>query len=88
MIEAWIISVVVVWILIIYLLLIFFFCPSHHQSSAGSGCRVGSPSSSGTMTQLFGVGEGECAVIFVWAYALASAAVTAWSAFFLWTLRP
>ncbi|KAF8780969.1 hypothetical protein HU200_000935 [Digitaria exilis] len=40
----------------------------------------------GTMTQLFGVGESECAVIFVWAYALASAAVTAWSAFFLWTL--
>ncbi|KAF8694859.1 hypothetical protein HU200_037958 [Digitaria exilis] len=42
----------------------------------------------GTMTQLFGVGESECAVIFVWAYALASAAVTAWSAFFLWTLSP
>nr|CAB3453791.1 unnamed protein product [Digitaria exilis] len=40
------------------------------------------------MTQLFGVGESECAVIFVWAYALASAAVTAWSAFFLWTLSP
>ncbi|CAN6224928.1 unnamed protein product [Urochloa humidicola] len=40
----------------------------------------------GTMTQLFGVGESECSVIFVWAYALASVAVTAWSAFFLWTL--
>ncbi|OEL16963.1 Protein PIN-LIKES 3 [Dichanthelium oligosanthes] len=42
----------------------------------------------GTMTQLFGVGESECSVIFVWAYALASVAVTAWSAFFLWTLSP
>ncbi|CAL5087657.1 unnamed protein product [Urochloa decumbens] len=40
----------------------------------------------GTMTQLFGVGESECSVIFVWAYALASVAVTAWSAFFLWAL--
>lgn len=40
----------------------------------------------GTMTQLFGAGEGECAVIFAWAYALTSVAVTAWSAFFLWTL--
>ncbi|CAL5063697.1 unnamed protein product [Urochloa decumbens] len=40
----------------------------------------------GTMTQLFGVGESECSVIFVWAYAVASVAVTAWSAFFLWTL--
>ncbi|XP_012698942.1 protein PIN-LIKES 3 [Setaria italica] len=42
----------------------------------------------GTMTQLFGVGEGECSVIFVWAYALASGAVTACSAFFMWTLSP
>jgi hypothetical protein len=36
--------------------------------------------------QLFGVGESECSVIFVWVYALASVAVTVWSAFFLWTL--
>ncbi|KAJ1290203.1 hypothetical protein BS78_02G225500 [Paspalum vaginatum] len=42
----------------------------------------------GTMAQLFGVGESGCAVIFVWAYALASVAVTAWSAVFLWTLSP
>ncbi|KAL6655337.1 hypothetical protein ACP70R_006163 [Stipagrostis hirtigluma subsp. patula] len=42
----------------------------------------------GTMTQLFGVGESECSVIFVWAYALAAAAVTFWSAFFMWTLSP
>uniref|UniRef100_A0ACD5XUY9 Uncharacterized protein n=2 Tax=Avena sativa TaxID=4498 RepID=A0ACD5XUY9_AVESA len=40
----------------------------------------------GTITQLFGVRESECSVIFVWAYALASVAVTAWSAFFMWTL--
>ncbi|KAL6844772.1 hypothetical protein ACP4OV_025431 [Aristida adscensionis] len=42
----------------------------------------------GTMTQLFGVGESQCAVIFVWAYALAAAAVTVWSAVFMWTLSP
>jgi hypothetical protein len=41
---------------------------------------------SGTITQLFGVGESECSVIFVWVYALASVAVTVWSAFFMWTL--
>lgn len=40
----------------------------------------------GTITQLFGVGESECSVIFVWVYALASVAVTFWSAFFMWTL--
>ncbi|KAK3130414.1 hypothetical protein QOZ80_6BG0493170 [Eleusine coracana subsp. coracana] len=40
----------------------------------------------GTIMQLFGVGESECSVIFVWAYALASVAVTVWSAFFMWTL--
>ncbi|KAG8049787.1 hypothetical protein GUJ93_ZPchr0009g207 [Zizania palustris] len=40
----------------------------------------------GTITQLFGVGESECSVIFVWLYALASVAVTVWSAFFMWTL--
>ncbi|CAM0952028.1 unnamed protein product [Alopecurus aequalis] len=40
----------------------------------------------GTITQLFGMGESECSVIFVWVYALASVAVTVWSAFFMWTL--
>lgn len=40
----------------------------------------------GTITQLFGVGQSECSVIFVWVYALASVAVTVWSAFFMWTL--
>ncbi|KAM0825628.1 hypothetical protein ACQ4PT_069431 [Festuca glaucescens] len=40
----------------------------------------------GTITQLFGVGESECSVIFVWVYAVASVAVTMWSAFFMWTL--
>ncbi|ONM55931.1 protein PIN-LIKES 3 [Zea mays] len=40
----------------------------------------------GTIMQLFGVGESECSVIFVWVYALASVAVTVWSAFFMWTL--
>ncbi|RLM85979.1 hypothetical protein C2845_PM04G19930 [Panicum miliaceum] len=42
----------------------------------------------GTIMQLFGVGESECSVIFVWVYALASVAVTVWSAFFMWTLSP
>ncbi|XP_015696871.1 protein PIN-LIKES 3-like isoform X2 [Oryza brachyantha] len=42
----------------------------------------------GTITQLFGVGESECSVIFVWAYALASVAVTVWSALFMWALSP
>ncbi|KAL6844770.1 hypothetical protein ACP4OV_025429 [Aristida adscensionis] len=40
----------------------------------------------GTIVQLFGVGESECSVIYVWVYALASLAVTFWSAFFMWTL--
>ncbi|EER99101.1 hypothetical protein BDA96_02G260800 [Sorghum bicolor] len=40
----------------------------------------------GTIMQLFGVGESECSVIFVWVYALASVAVTIWSAFFMWML--
>ena len=40
----------------------------------------------GTIMQLFGVGESECSVIFVWVYALASVSVTVWSAFFMWTL--
>ncbi|XP_066394577.1 protein PIN-LIKES 3-like [Miscanthus floridulus] len=40
----------------------------------------------GTIMQLFGVGESECSVIFVWVYALATVAVTIWSAFFMWML--
>jgi hypothetical protein len=48
-------------------------------------CVLGLPFA-GTITQLFGVGESECSVIFVWVYALASVAVTVWSAFFMWTL--
>ncbi|KAL6655336.1 hypothetical protein ACP70R_006162 [Stipagrostis hirtigluma subsp. patula] len=42
----------------------------------------------GTIMQLFGVGESECSVIFVWAYALAAVAVTVWSAIFMWMLSP
>ncbi|KAJ3677672.1 hypothetical protein LUZ60_003396 [Juncus effusus] len=40
----------------------------------------------GTMTQLFGVGEKECSVIFIWVYALASISLTLWSAFFMWSV--
>ncbi|KAK8950025.1 hypothetical protein KSP40_PGU007255 [Platanthera guangdongensis] len=38
----------------------------------------------GTITQLFGAGESECSVIFLWTYALASVALTCWSTFFMW----
>ncbi|KAF8011230.1 hypothetical protein BT93_J1747 [Corymbia citriodora subsp. variegata] len=38
----------------------------------------------GTMTQLFGAGESECSVVMLWAYALASVALTVWSTFFMW----
>lgn len=38
----------------------------------------------GTITQLFGAGEKECSVIFLWAYALASVSLTLWSTFFMW----
>ncbi|XP_010932122.1 protein PIN-LIKES 3 [Elaeis guineensis] len=38
----------------------------------------------GTITQLFGAGESECSVIFLWAYALASLSLTLWSTFFMW----
>ncbi|XP_077215877.1 protein PIN-LIKES 1-like isoform X2 [Tasmannia lanceolata] len=38
----------------------------------------------GTMTQLFGAGESECSVIFLWCYALASVSLTLWSTFFMW----
>ncbi|KAI5660869.1 hypothetical protein M9H77_20192 [Catharanthus roseus] len=38
----------------------------------------------GTITQLFGAGESECSVIMLWAYAMASLALTLWSTFFMW----
>ncbi|BAT99844.1 hypothetical protein LR48_Vigan06g063500 [Vigna angularis] len=38
----------------------------------------------GTIAQLFGAGEGECSVIMLWTYALASVAVTLWSTYFMW----
>uniref|UniRef100_A0A5B6ZA80 Putative Auxin:hydrogen symporter isoform 1 n=1 Tax=Davidia involucrata TaxID=16924 RepID=A0A5B6ZA80_DAVIN len=38
----------------------------------------------GTITQLFGAGEGECSVIMLWLYALASISLTLWSTFFMW----
>ncbi|KAJ8771045.1 hypothetical protein K2173_023370 [Erythroxylum novogranatense] len=41
----------------------------------------------GTMTQLFGAGEGECSVILLTTYALASVSLTLWSAFFMWLVR-
>ncbi|RWR82684.1 hypothetical protein CKAN_01141300 [Cinnamomum micranthum f. kanehirae] len=37
-----------------------------------------------TMAQLFGAGESECSVIFLWAYGLASVSLTLWSTFFMW----
>ncbi|XP_057861984.2 protein PIN-LIKES 7 [Cryptomeria japonica] len=40
----------------------------------------------GTMTQLFGVGESECSVIFLWTYLLAAVAITIWSTFYMWLL--
>ncbi|PWA43743.1 auxin efflux carrier [Artemisia annua] len=38
----------------------------------------------GTITQLFGVGESECSVIMLWTYGLASIALTLWSTIFMW----
>ncbi|GJR02211.1 protein PIN-LIKES 3 [Tanacetum coccineum] len=38
----------------------------------------------GTIVQLFGVGESECSVIMLWTYGLASVALTLWSTFFMW----
>ncbi|KAK1588333.1 hypothetical protein Q3G72_022226 [Acer saccharum] len=38
----------------------------------------------GTMTQLHGAGEGECSVIMLWTYTLASVSLTLWSIFFMW----
>ncbi|XP_073010213.1 protein PIN-LIKES 3-like isoform X2 [Typha latifolia] len=40
----------------------------------------------GTITQLFGAGENECSVIFLWTYTLASVSLTLWSTFFMWSL--
>lgn len=37
-----------------------------------------------TITQLFGAGQSECAVIMLWTYALASVSLTLWSTLFLW----
>ncbi|XP_048492723.1 protein PIN-LIKES 3-like [Beta vulgaris subsp. vulgaris] len=37
-----------------------------------------------TMTQLFGAGKNECSVILLWAYILASFALTFWLTFFMW----
>ncbi|PWA88876.1 auxin efflux carrier family protein [Artemisia annua] len=38
----------------------------------------------GTITQLFGAGEGECSVIMLWCYGLALLSLTLWSVFFMW----
>ncbi|KAL5168772.1 Protein PIN-LIKES 3 [Glycine soja] len=38
----------------------------------------------GTIAQLFGAGEGECSVIMLWTYVLASVAVTFWTTYFMW----
>ncbi|KAI4325400.1 hypothetical protein MLD38_030804 [Melastoma candidum] len=40
----------------------------------------------GTMTQLFGVGNDECSVIFFWTYLVAALALTLWSTVFMWIL--
>ncbi|XP_039120154.1 protein PIN-LIKES 3-like [Dioscorea cayenensis subsp. rotundata] len=39
-----------------------------------------------TITQLFGAGENECSVIFLWVYGFASVSLTLWSTFFMWLL--
>ncbi|KAL3723593.1 hypothetical protein ACJRO7_035726 [Eucalyptus globulus] len=38
----------------------------------------------GTITQLFGAGEGECSVVMLWTYAVAALSLTLWSTFFMW----
>ncbi|XP_076934600.1 protein PIN-LIKES 3-like [Bidens hawaiensis] len=38
----------------------------------------------GTIMQLFGVGESECSVIMLWTYGLASISLSLWSTFFMW----
>lgn len=40
----------------------------------------------GTMTQLFGVAQEECSVLFLWTYLAAAFALTGWSAIFMWIL--
>lgn len=43
-------------------------------------------SMTGTITQVFGAGEGECSVILLWSYALASISLSFWSTIFMWLL--
>ncbi|KAK1410615.1 hypothetical protein QVD17_37152 [Tagetes erecta] len=38
----------------------------------------------GTIMQLFGVGESECSVIMLWTYGLASISLSLWSTIFMW----
>ncbi|KAM0003470.1 putative membrane transport protein [Helianthus debilis subsp. tardiflorus] len=38
----------------------------------------------GTIMQLFGVGESECSVIMLWTYGLASVSLSLWSTVFMW----
>ncbi|KAE8664233.1 hypothetical protein F3Y22_tig00112813pilonHSYRG00048 [Hibiscus syriacus] len=40
----------------------------------------------GTITQLFGVGQEECSVLFLWTYLIAALALTTWSTIFMWIL--
>ncbi|KVI08705.1 Auxin efflux carrier [Cynara cardunculus var. scolymus] len=40
----------------------------------------------GTITQLFEVGESECAVIMLWTYVVAAIALTFWSTLFMWIM--
>nr|XP_027079271.1 protein PIN-LIKES 3-like isoform X2 [Coffea arabica] len=38
----------------------------------------------GTITQIFGSGQSECAVILLWTYSVSSVTLTLWSTFFMW----
>jgi len=38
----------------------------------------------GTITQLFGAGEGECSVIMFATYSCATVSVTLWCTFYMW----
>jgi len=38
----------------------------------------------GTITQLFGAGEGECSVIMFATYSCAAVSVTLWCTFYMW----
>ncbi|GLT82490.1 hypothetical protein SLE2022_008560 [Rubroshorea leprosula] len=40
----------------------------------------------GTISQLFNVGQGECSVIMLWTYAVASFFLTLWSTIYMWLL--